>query len=105
MTKKKKNGKFRDQKSLTIWQNTKYKQSCFFVLASIGTFAYKKYLQYRRYVLSVSESAAVTGELRGRKEGKKEAQIEIAKSLKARGIDINLIIETTGLSSGEIEKL
>ena len=67
--------------------------------------AYQKYLEDKRYEMSVIESAAVTGELRGRKEGKKEAQIEIAKSLKARGIDINLIIETTGLSSGEIEKL
>ena len=67
--------------------------------------AYQKYLEDKRYEMSVIESAEVTGELRGRKEGKKEAKIEIAKSLKARGIDINLIVETTGLNLEEIEKL
>ena len=55
--------------------------------------------------MSVIESAAVTGELRGRKEGRKEAKIEIAKSLKAKGIEINLIVETTGLNIEEINKL
>ena len=67
--------------------------------------AYQKYLEDKRYEMSVIESAEVTGDLRGRKEGKKEAKIEIAKSLKARGIDINLIVETTGLNLEEIEKL
>ena len=67
--------------------------------------AYQKYLEDKRYEISVIESAAVTGELRGRKEGKIEAKLEIAKSLKARGIDINLIVETTGLNLEEIEKL
>ncbi|MGB3651862.1 MAG: hypothetical protein WBA41_11720 [Rivularia sp. (in: cyanobacteria)] len=71
--------------------------------------AYQKYLEDKRYEMSVIESAAVTGELRGRKEGKeegmKQAKIEIAKSLKARGIEINLIVETTGLNLDEIEKL
>ena len=67
--------------------------------------AYQKYLQDRRYEISIIESAEVTGELRGRKEGrKKKAQIEIAKAMKARGIEINLIVETTGLTLGEIEK-
>ncbi|MEO0685337.1 MAG: Rpn family recombination-promoting nuclease/putative transposase, partial [Cyanobacteria bacterium J06649_11] len=63
--------------------------------------AYQKYLEDRRYEISIIESAEVTGELRGRKE----AKIEIAKSLKSRGIDINLIVETTGLSIGEIENV
>ncbi|MEO1764472.1 MAG: Rpn family recombination-promoting nuclease/putative transposase [Cyanobacteria bacterium J06629_18] len=77
--------------------------------------AYQKYLEDRRYEISIIESAKVTGELRGRKEGreegkkegkiegKKEAQIEMAKSLKSRGVDMNLIIETTGLTAEEIE--
>ena len=63
--------------------------------------AYQKYLEDKRYEMSVFESAAVTGELRGRKE----AKIEMAKSLKSRGIDINLIVETTGLNIEEINKL
>ncbi|MEM6753733.1 MAG: Rpn family recombination-promoting nuclease/putative transposase [Cyanobacteria bacterium P01_C01_bin.38] len=63
--------------------------------------AYQKYLENRRYEISLIESAEVTGELRGRKE----AKIEIAKSLKAEGTDINLIVKTTELTSEEIEKL
>jgi predicted transposase/invertase (TIGR01784 family) len=63
--------------------------------------AYQKYLEDKRYEMSVIESAAVTGEIRGRKE----AKIEIAKAMKARGIEINLIVETTGLNLNEIEKL
>ena len=63
--------------------------------------AYQKYLEDRRYEISIIESAEVTGELRGRKE----AKIEIAKAMKARGMEISLIIETTGLTSEEIEKL
>lgn len=71
--------------------------------------AYQKYLEDRRYAISIIESAEVTGELRGREagreEGENQAKIEMAKTLKARGFDINLIAEITGLSSGEIEKL
>lgn len=75
--------------------------------------AYQKYLEDRRYEISIIESAEVTGELRGRKEGreegkkegKKEAQIEMAKSLKAEGADINLIVKVTGLNPEEIDQL
>ncbi len=41
----------------------------------------------------------------GLKEGEKRRNIEIAKKLIARGIDLNLIAETTGLSRKEIDKL
>ncbi len=75
--------------------------------------AYQKYLEDRRYEISIIESAEVTGELRGRKEGReegikegeKQTQIKIAKAMKSRGVDINLIVETTGLNIEEIEKL
>ncbi len=79
--------------------------------------AYQKYLEDRRYEISIIESAEVTGELRGRKEGReegkkegikegeKQTQIKIAKSLKAEGTDINLIVKATGLSVEEIDKL
>ncbi|MEB3215591.1 MAG: Rpn family recombination-promoting nuclease/putative transposase [Nostocales cyanobacterium 94392] len=62
--------------------------------------AYQKYLEDKRYEISIIESAEITGELRGRKE----AKLEIARVMKARGIEINLIVETTGLSIEEIEK-
>lgn len=41
----------------------------------------------------------------GIKEGKKEEKIDIAKKLKEKNIDITIIIETTGLTKEEIEKL
>ena len=40
-----------------------------------------------------------------RRISRKEAKIEIAKAMKARGMEISLIIETTGLNLDEIEKL
>lgn len=40
-----------------------------------------------------------------REDGEKKAKTEIAKKLKARNIDIAVIIETTGLTKEEIEKL
>ncbi len=41
----------------------------------------------------------------GKEIGKKEQKIEIAKTMKAKGLDINFIIEITGLSNQEIENL
>lgn len=63
--------------------------------------AYQKYLEDKRYEISVIESAEITGELRGRKE----AKLEIARVMKARGIKISLIVETTGLNLEDVEKL
>ncbi|NJN14003.1 MAG: hypothetical protein HC815_41480, partial [Richelia sp. RM1_1_1] len=61
----------------------------------------QKYLEDKRYEISVIESAEITGELRGRKE----AKLEIARVMKARGIEISLIVETTGLNLEDVEKL
>ena len=45
------------------------------------------------------------GEVRGITKGKEEEKREIAKKLKEKGIDIDFIAETTGLTKEEIEKL
>lgn len=45
------------------------------------------------------------GEIRGKEEGKKEKQLEVAKKMKAKDIDIDTIIEITELTKEEIEKL
>jgi predicted transposase/invertase (TIGR01784 family) len=45
------------------------------------------------------------GEKRGRKEGKKEANLETARKLIKRGVDMDIIIEATGFTRQEIEKL
>ncbi len=42
---------------------------------------------------------------RGKEQGARETKIELAKKLKDRGVDINLINETTGLSIEEINNL
>lgn len=45
------------------------------------------------------------GELRGKEKGKREKQIEIAKKMKAKNMDIDTIMEITELTKEEIEKL
>ena len=67
--------------------------------------------------MSCIEFATITGKEEGRAEGLAEGlsqgkaeglaegKISIAKSMKAKGLDITLIAECTGLTVGEIEKL
>ena len=45
------------------------------------------------------------GKLEGIKEGEKNKAISMAKSMKAKNMDINLISEITGLTIKEINKL
>ncbi len=42
---------------------------------------------------------------KGREEGRKEGKIEIAKAMLANSVDINIIVECTGLSISEIKEL
>ena len=46
-----------------------------------------------------------TGHDSGTLEGRKERSIEIAKKMKAKKTDIDYIVEITGLTKEEIEKL
>ena len=45
------------------------------------------------------------GKLEGIKEGEKNKAVSMAKSMKTKNLDINLISEITGLTIDEIEKL
>jgi predicted transposase/invertase (TIGR01784 family) len=45
------------------------------------------------------------GKAEGKAEGERNKQIEIARKLKAKGLSIDLITETTGLSVEEVERL
>ena len=45
------------------------------------------------------------GEAKGRAEGRAEGKNEIAKKMKEKGIEIELIVETTGLTKEEVEAL
>lgn len=42
---------------------------------------------------------------KGRAEGRNECNIEVAKSMKAKGLDLSLIAECTGLTIDELQKL
>lgn len=59
---------------------------------------------YRDYVNTISY-AEEKGIERGRTEGKAEEKLAVAKAMKTKGLDVNIIAECTGLSIKEIEKL
>ena len=61
--------------------------------------AYQNYLENKRYEISLLEGAEAAGKLQGRAE----KATEIAKAMKARGIDLDLIVETTGLTKENVE--
>jgi len=62
---------------------------------------YEAYLESLRYQASMFESSYKVGEKKGEKKGKSD----MAKSLKDNGVDIDIIIKSSGLSREEIEKL
>jgi predicted transposase/invertase (TIGR01784 family) len=61
----------------------------------------------------IKKEALKLGEKKGRKEGLKEGKkkgkeqekVKIAKKLKKNGVAIDVIVQSTGLSPDEIEKL
>ena len=59
-------------------------------------------LAYLREKAIRDERAAM---IKARREGKEEIQKDIARKMLAKSIDINLIIELTGLSKEDIENL
>ena len=66
---------------------------------------YEKSLKIYRDIKNVVDTARTEGKMEGRIEGKIEGKTEVAKSLKKNGVSIDLIMESTGLSKVEIEKL
>jgi len=62
---------------------------------------------YDRYWESISTEKTLMLDAfdEGKIEGKQEEKLEIAKKLKEEGLDLNFIIETTGLNKENIEKL
>jgi len=62
---------------------------------------YEEYLEALRYEASMFESSYTVGEMKGIEKGK----LEMAKKLKENGVDIDLIVKSSGLSKEEIEKL
>ncbi|MGB5968397.1 MAG: Rpn family recombination-promoting nuclease/putative transposase [Spirulinaceae cyanobacterium] len=78
---------------------------------------YLRYMENRRYEVSIIESSRSEGRLEGLEEGiekgikegmeqgKQQEKINIARSLKQKGTELDAIAEVTGLKTTEIEKL
>jgi predicted transposase/invertase (TIGR01784 family) len=67
--------------------------------------AYEQSLKVYRDNYSVMKSMEIMGMEKGRAEGKEEGILEVAKRLKQKGVYLGLIVETTGLTKEQIEKL
>ena len=78
-------------------------------LSEMDRIRYESDLKNYMDTMSCIEFATVKGEEKGRAEGREEGKAEektsIAKSLKAKGINLTTIAECTGLATQEIEKL
>jgi len=55
--------------------------------------------------MSCIERAEEKGKEKGREEGREERAVEIARSLKLNGVNIEVISKSTGLAIKEIENL
>jgi predicted transposase/invertase (TIGR01784 family) len=66
---------------------------------------YEEYLESLRYQASMFESSYKVGEMKGEEKGREERDKEIAKKMKDKGTEIELISEITGLPREVIEKL
>ena len=56
-------------------------------------------------ICQTREEGLEQGRTEGEAYGRAEREIEMAKALKSKGVDIGIIAETSGLSAEEIEKL
>ena len=67
----------------------------------------KEIYQYDKQIMLKDErrEGIKEGMKKGKLEGIKEGQIAMAKSMKAKNMDINLISEITGLTIEEVNKL
>ena len=61
-----------------------------------------RYLMSEEYRGLVERNAQINGAL---EKGRREAMLEVASNLKKRGMTIEDIIDVTGLSKKEVEKL
>ena len=76
------------------------------VLEEISQNEHEQYLAHLRekYILDQNNLLS-SGYERGLEQGTRNERIEIAKKLKEKKVDIEIIIETTGLTKEEIERL
>ena len=61
--------------------------------------------EYMAYCQDVAEDAFEDGMTKGREEGEAKKQLEIARAMKADGVDVNVIVKYTGLTEEQIKEL
>ena len=70
---------------------------------------YERSLKAYRDYNNTIDFAREEGEEKGRREGEEKGKIEerknIARKMKSLGMDLSIIVESTGLSAEEIEKM
>jgi len=82
-----------------------------FKIAEISKFSKEELMQYEgsvnayRDIKNSIDTAFMKGEIKGKIEGKIEEKLEVARSLLISGIDIKIIMKSTGLIKEQIEKL
>ena len=72
------------------------------VLEEISENEYEQYLAHLREKYILDQNNLLSS---GYERGQEKTKIEIAKKLKENKVDIEIIIESTGLTKEEIEKL
>ncbi|MFP3033429.1 MAG: transposase, partial [Wolbachia sp.] len=63
----------------------------------------KEFIAYEQEIKRIRDERAVLEQKLD--DAKKEGKIEVAKTMLANNVDINIIVQSTGLSINEIEKL
>ena len=94
-------------------EKNSYQQSLKIFRDNKATYDYAKETAYDEGRTEGEIAGKIEGKIAGKIEGKIEGKIagiiegkiEIAKKLKSKGMDIDFIIETTGLSENEINSL
>ncbi|MFP3020903.1 MAG: transposase, partial [Wolbachia sp.] len=67
--------------------------------------AYEERIMDLRKEEAILEYRLDLAEEKGREEGRKEREIEVAKAMLTNNVDVNTIVKFTGLSISEIEEL
>ena len=67
--------------------------------------AYRRYIDDRVILADQIVTARGEGKLEGRAEGRAEGRMANARSLKANGVPVELIIKSLGLTNDEAEQL
>ena len=81
-----------------------------FEACEIAKFTPKEKLKYEHDMMTerdytnILNTCRAEGEAKGKAEGLVEGKIEVARAMKAKGLDIALISELTGLPEEEIRK-